>query len=190
MSIWDSVVTAKVVTRGEFAKLGHYLVKVEANKFVKGNDGDFAITEMSVLFVYNDKDGSGHRVGDQFSDVCNLTGGKKTKTDTMKSRVKTFVVKAMGCTEEEVTAAELEGIFGVGQPLAGVVLEVSNTPYTTKETKTIITSINYKRSVPFAEMVRVIPAETLKRFYTGPKGEDLLPVMEKKLAALGIGVGA
>ena len=140
---------------------GLFSAKVEARGFEEF---------MGVTGTSYDAGETMHRLGES----CCQSIWKKHK-DTFLGNVKAFLAAATGYPPTEIEEKHILQIIDDDQPLCGTVLEVKNRVILTKA-KTPFTKINWKREVPPAELLTILPAEAQEMFF--PDG-----TLEKMAAA-------
>lgn len=114
-SPWAGMENEQMMNRVNYAKAGDYLARIDEVKEGYKRDGAlFVSINMTILKVYDDAGGTGHRVGEKCSHYM---GG-----DYMRKELKTAIVRITQCQPHEVTEENVLRITGDEQLLAGCVI--------------------------------------------------------------------
>jgi len=90
-----------------------------------------------------------------------------------EGRIKSFMMCATGCKDEEVNKAACEAVCDEKtQPLHGTIVEVANRLITTKANKVIV-GTSWKREIAPSELLAVIDPKVKERFFPGNLLEKL-----------------
>lgn len=175
-SIFSGIRKASASLDSNYEKPGHYLELITGCKTGETREGkDFAVVEKIVVHVIDNNDGLGHRVGESISHMM-------TQGDSFLGNIKAFIVNVLEVDDEEIDEETLDTIFGDvkdhdhGQPLAGTVVEVSSRNILTKVKKKDFTKVTYKRPVPASELLEILDAKVIERFFP----ENVLEALAKK----------
>ena len=173
-NMFGGLKAARMSMDSNWMKEGHYLMRIDLVKIDQNRNEETAVfIECTVVHIYTNANDAGetmHRLGES----CCQSIWKKHK-DTFLGNVKAFLAAATGYPPTEIEEKHILQIIDDDQPLCGTVLEVKNRVILTKA-KTPFTKINWKREVPPAELLTILPAEAQEMFF--PDG-----TLEKMAAA-------
>jgi len=157
MGIFDGIAEAKAGGEyGDYERGGHYLQRIDALKTGKSRKGaGFFVVEKTIIHVFDDDDGKGHRIGEEVSHMI-MVG------DYFLRDIKRLVVTILECDDDEISPAQMEALCAGDQPLAGMIVECKNRMVKTKADKDF-TKIKYVGSWTPEEAAEVLDAELLAR---------------------------
>jgi len=149
---------AKPSGGGDWQKPGHYYQILRAVKMQRTRKGDEGfMVESTVIHVFDDVDGTGHRVG------ADATHAMWTKHDSFYGNVKEFVCAVLGCSQEEANTDQVFEVLAEDQPLADMVIEVKAREITTRAGNPF-TKVGYEREVSAQDLASTLSDEA-KRLY-------------------------
>ncbi len=146
MGIFTGIEDHKASFDANYTRAGHYiaLLRLVAIKQNGSGDDNFVI-EQTILHVINDDDGKGHSVGEECSHLIPNHGKGKRM---FMGNVKHFIMKVIGCTDEEVTEEIVEGVVDEksekAQPFADLVVEWTGRTRLAKESGLPYTKMSYQ----------------------------------------------
>jgi hypothetical protein len=154
--------------QANYFKPGHYLVRIDRVLGKKNRkDEDQFIVEMTVIHVYNDMEGKGHKVGEECANVINF------KHDMALPNVKRFCMAVLQRPEADITPTVCERIVSDKQPLAGVIVEVQAINTVTKKGNDF-TDVGYKRPVPAKHLIEQLTEDEVSMFFPDGLLEKML----------------
>jgi len=156
VGIFDGVAEASPTRLSNYFKPGHYLWRIERVKEAVTRKGiPYFVAECVCAHVFDDADGKGHRVREEASWL--ITADK----DAFKGNLKSFLMGASGCTEQQISESkpeDLAEVVGDSQPLAGVIVETLNVDFPTRAGG-VFTRVGWKRPWEPQEVAEVISPE-------------------------------
>lgn len=167
MGMFDGIKDAKASMDANYDRDGDYISRIDRVKGGKSRSGDeFVAVEKTIIFVYDDGEGRGHKVGE------NVTHMMMKKHDSFLGNMKAFVAKCMGCDEEEVDGAACEEIISEDNPMGGMVVHQVNKTIQTRKGNDF-TRVSYKGEVEASHLAELLDEDTIGRFF----GDGLLEKM-------------
>lgn len=166
-NLFKGLKSAKPILDSEYMKPGHYWLLLNRCKVDENRKHEsFVANEFTVVHVLDNAVGMGFSVG---ASATHLT---MQKSDYFFSEVRTFVSKVMGVAFEDVGEDEALLVYGPDQPLAGMIVEAVCQQVMTKEGKPFVKTL-YRREVPPAEALGILPPNIVSRFFPGGRLEKL-----------------
>lgn len=149
-----------------YMRAGHYLCRIEEVRAGERRvGGGYVVFGMQVVHVFDDVQGSGHRVGENVSHMLMRAGAQ---ADMFLPSMKAAIGAICEGDPEAVTSGDLVAVVSDDQPLAGVVVEIVARNINTRR-GTLFTRVTYKRPWTALELTNVLSEEAVKRFW--PNGE-------------------
>lgn len=172
-SMFSKIGEVRPKIQANYFKPGHYLVRLDKVLGKKNRKGeDQFVIEMTIVHVYNDMDGKGHKVGEECANVINF------KHDMALPNVKRFLMACLQRPEQDITPQVCDRVVSDKQPLAGLIVEVQAINTVTKKGQDF-TDVGYKRPVPASVLMNELTDEEISRFF--PDGQ-LEKMLEKELS--------
>ena len=166
-NIFSGLKDAKINADANYERAGHYLQLINRCKTGTSRKGkDFAVVEKTCVHVFDDKDGLGHRVGEDLSWMLMVDN------DYFQGDLCKFIGAVMGISPEEVEDEHGPLIFeaeddksGHDQPFAGLVVECKNMEIQKKNSDGVFTKIKHVRQVPASELLETLAPEVIDRYF-------------------------
>lgn len=159
-SIFQGIGAAKPRIDANYMRQGHYLVRINNCKLDRNRKQIlFSAIEMSVVKVFDDCAGQGHRVGEDITWYID-----QTKADYFLPEVRTFIANVSGAPFEQIGEAEAMDVYGQNQPFAGLVVEVKGRLTVTNNNRNF-TRISFVREVPAAEALQQIDPQVVAHYW-------------------------
>lgn len=154
---------AKASEGGNYEREGHYIERINRIKIGRSRkDKDFVAFEKTVIHVFDDGGGRGHKEGEDVTHMVTKTGN-----DMFFPNMKSIFSALAGCPAEHVTPQIAESI--IAQNLCnGMYIECANRLITTKKGG-VFTEIKYKKQVTPHELAAILSPTAKARFF--PQGE-------------------
>lgn len=150
---------AKASEGGNYEREGHYIEKINRFKFGTSRKGkEFVVFEKTVLHVYDNAAGRGHKVGEDVSHMIT-----RTANDMFLPNLKSIFAALAGCPVEQVTQEICDKIFNE-RLLDGMIVECFNRNITTKK-GTLFTDVKYRKEVGAAELQANLTADEKAKFF-------------------------
>lgn len=157
--MFGGIQAAKASMDSNYEKAGQYLERIDAVRVdISRKQESFVAIEKTVIYVIDNADGRGHRVGEQVTHML------MQKHDPFLPNMKAFIAAACSMASEQITEANAMEVCGPSQPLTGTVVEVSNRQIQTRNNQPF-TAINYKREVPPAELIQMLPPQDQELYF-------------------------
>ncbi len=158
-TMFTGIAAAKAKMDANYEAPGHYLERIDRVKIdvTRGQDAFVAI-EKTIVHVYDNDDGKGHKVGE------NVTHMMMQKHDSFLPNMKAFIAAACSMDAAQITPENAMQVCGPVQPLAGTVVECKNRSIMTKKQQPF-TLIIYQREVPAAELLQSMPPADQQQFF-------------------------
>jgi hypothetical protein len=151
-------------------KPGTYWLKINGVKEEETRQGGYQIkAELSVVHVIDDVGGTGHREGEETSDLFCMHGKGK---DMFLPNLKAFMACALAAPAPEIDQSDIDAMLSDDQPFNGFVLEYTGRAATSRAGNDI-TRKTYKRKIEPAELLGTLSEETLGRFWSPAELEAL-----------------
>lgn len=176
---------AKARIDSNWEREGHYLERIDNVKITQNRKKQTGVViEKTIIHVYDDKDGAGHRLGESVSHSM------WDHHDSFLGNVKAFLAGTMGLDVNAVEDDHIFQVIGDDQPLAGTIVECFNREIMTRSDKPF-TVINYKREVPAVEVKKTLTPDAIKNFFPDGKLDKAIEfeaALAEQLAAQAVGV--
>lgn len=162
--VFAGVKEAKPSFAANYTRDGHYFARINRVKFGKSRKSEeFVAVEMIILHVYDDNNGTGHKVGEDATHML------MCKHDMFLPNFKAMVVNLVKCPETEIGPEECMQICDENiQPFAGMLVEFIAKTITTQADRDF-TRMDYKRQVPAEEVAGLLSDDLKERLF--PQGE-------------------
>ena len=161
--LFAGIADAKARLDANYERPGHYVERIDAIKRGQSRKGDaFLVVEKTVLHVFDDDEGRGHKAGESVSHMM------MSKHDSFLGNVKAMVAKLLDCATESVDSNACLMICDDSQPLGGMLIECKNRNIQTKAGNPF-TVINYIREVTAQELIErdLLSARILDLYFEG-----------------------
>lgn len=171
MGLFDGIEEAKASFDAQYLREGHYLLRIDRVKADQTRAKDeFLAVEMTVLHTYMDGFGDPakwHKPGEAVSHLM------MKKHDSFLGNVKAMLSALMGVHESEVTKQDCIDVSGEGQPMAGMVIEVTARTIMTRQQKPF-TKITYNREFPAKDIEDILDPKMLAAYFPGETLADMI----------------
>lgn len=174
MGLFDKIGNVKAKVQANYISPGHYVCRID-KVLAKQNrkQEDTFIIEMTVIHVFDDNDGKGHKIGEEISNVINF------RHDMALPNIKRFLCAVLDRPESDITSQVCERVCSDKQPLAGLIVEIQAKPTVTKAGNDF-TDVGYRRTVPASLLVEILDEEAITRFFPDGKLEAMLQKEQSK----------
>lgn len=165
-------------TDATYFEPGTYLVLINNCKIFQNRSGETrAAIEVTVLGVLDDPDGKALRVGTEATQIIK-------RGDYWLRDINGFISGVAGCTPEEVTEEGAAQVFADGQSVfAGTVAELYCWNIMTETKGEPFTKHKWRREVKPEEVVKMLSAETIARFFSNPNHPVAIAAAQAAAAA-------
>lgn len=159
MGMFDGIKDAKSSLDANYDRDGDYVSRIDRVKAGKTRSGDeFVAIEKTVIHVFDDGEGRGHRVGEEATHMM------MTRHDSFQGNFKAFVSNSMGCGQDEVDTAACEEIISDANPMGGLIVRHVNKTIQTRK-GTDFTRVSYKGEIAPNELVELLDEDAQTRFF-------------------------
>jgi hypothetical protein len=159
---------AKARVDSNWEREGRYLLRIDNVKLDQNRKKQTGLfVEKTVIHVYDDADGEGHKVGET------VDHSMWDHHESFLGNVKAFLAAVLGLPTTEVEESHVLQVIDDDQPLQGTVVECHNRTILTREKGKPFTVINYKREVPALELIEILSDEVKATYFP----DDLLERM-------------
>lgn len=158
-TMFSGIAAAKAKMDANYEAPGHYLERIDRVKIdVTRDNSAFVAVEKTVIHIYDNDDGKGHKKGEQITHML------MQKHDSFLPNMKAFIAAACSMEAEQITPENAQQVCGVSQPLAGTVVECKNRTIMTKKQQPF-TLIIYQREVPPSELLQTMPPADQQQYF-------------------------
>ena len=165
-SMFSGVSQARPNVDANYVRPGRYWLRIDNCKVgTSRKHVPFCANEMTVVHVFDNSNGTGHRVGEQVTDMM------MRDNDYFLSDIQGFVGHVLDVEPAAVTEQDCGAIYGPEQPLRGLCVELNAREIQTRNINQqtgqpgVFTKISYVREVPATELLQFLPPDVQNQFW-------------------------